>query len=386
MKEKYSSGTDRQGSLSSKKTPPIEYVGFFGSWDAPKYRFYLTFMRICMATIFLGLLYVNVRMIQDNFLWSFILEDEFSLIIMIVIEGMILLTLALLASVSYKFYRHLKREEVEKERASSMIQAHAHRMYVNLIGLKSELWNVFLSMESLLVNGCYTTTKYDAEQRLRLNDELQLLWKMFTRFNRIFSHYYDKDSDPDLNAPSEPGVIPHKPLVERLEILHDGLLEMFESGINLKNELTATDLISTRLTELEALQRRTIQILMSTDDTFRSLMPRLDQVADVEKYAPVIGTGVKACLPVNCLNIDDYLVRTLNSAGIYTIKELQRCYMTELRGIMGEDNAELVRQSLRKFEPYFNIMEERPSYADFEPPVDPFDDVYDEQEANIEDY
>ena len=113
MKEKYSSGTDRQGSISSKKTPPVEYVGFFGSWDAPKYRFYLTFIRICMATIFLGLLYVNVRMIQDNFLWSFILEDEFSLIIMIAIEGMVLLTLALLASVSYKFYRNLKREEAE---------------------------------------------------------------------------------------------------------------------------------------------------------------------------------------------------------------------------------------------------------------------------------
>ena len=82
---------------------------------------------------------------------------------------------------------------------------------------------------------------------------------------------------------------------------------MFESGINIKNELSASDLITTRLTELEALQRRTIQILMSTDDTFRSLMSRLDQVADIGKYAPVIGTEVKACLPVNCLSIDNYL-------------------------------------------------------------------------------
>ena len=385
MKEKYSSGTDRQGSISSKKKPPVEYVGFFGSWDAPKYRFYLTFVRIFMASVFLGLMYVNARMIHDNFLWSFILEDELSLILVISIEGMVLLTLALLASVSYKFYRHLKREDAEKEQVSSMIQTHAHRMYTNLIGLKSELWNVFLNMESLLVNGCYTTKTYDAEPRLRLNDELQMLWKMFTRFNRIFSHYYDKDADPDLNAPSEPGVIPHKPLVERLESLHDGLREMFESGINLKNELTATDLITTRLTELEALQRRTVQILISTDDAFRSLMPRLDQVADVGKYAPVIGTGVKACLPVNCLNIDNSLVRTLNSAGIYTIKELKCCYMTELRAIMGEDNAELVRQSLRNFEPYFNIMDERPSYADLELPVDPFDDLYEEQDVNTED-
>ena len=95
-------------------------------------------------------------------------------------------------------------------------------------------------------------------------------------FGRCSLASIDKDADPDLNAPSEPGVIPHKPLVERLESLHDGLREMFESGINLKNELTATDLITTRLTELEALQRRTVQILISTDDAFRSLMPRLD--------------------------------------------------------------------------------------------------------------
>ena len=52
-----------------------------------------------MATIFLGLLYANVRMIQDSFLWKFILEDDITLIIMIAIEGMVLLTLALLASV-----------------------------------------------------------------------------------------------------------------------------------------------------------------------------------------------------------------------------------------------------------------------------------------------
>ena len=181
-------------------------------------------------------------------------------------------------------------------------------------------------------------------------------------------------------------MIPYKPLVERLESLDDGLREMFESGINIKNELSASDLITTRLTELEALQRRTIQILMSTDDTFRSLMPRLDQVADIGKYAPVIGTGVKACLPVNCLSIDNYLVRQLNSADIYTIQDLKRHYMTDLRRLLGDENAELVRQSLRKFEPYFNIMDERPSYADMEPPVDPFDEIDVEQEANLEDY
>ena len=60
--------------------------------------------------------------------------------------------------------------------------------------------------------------------------------------------------------------------------------------------------------------------------------------------------------------------------------------MTELRAIMGEDNAELVRQSLRNFEPYFNIMEDRPSYADLEPPVDPFDEIDVEQEGNLEDF
>lgn len=388
MKEKYSSGTDRQGSISSKKKPPVAYVGFFGSWDAPKHRFYLTFMRICMATIFLGLLYANVRMIQDSFLWKFILEDDITLIIMIAIEGMVLLTLALLASVSYKFYRNLKREEAEKEHASSMIQTNAHRLYVNLIGLKSELWSQFLNMEFLLVNGCSTHSArpYDPEPRLNFNEDQHRLWKQITRCNRIFGHYYDKEADPDLNAPSEAGVIPYKPLVERLESLDDGLREMFESGINIKNELSASDLITTRLTELEALQRRTIQILMSTDDTFRSLMPRLDQVADIGKYAPVIGTGVKAYLPVNCLSIDNYLVRQLNSADIYTIQDLKRHYMTDLRRLLGDENAELVRQSLRKFEPYFNIMDERPSSADMEPLVDPFDEIDVEQEANLEDY
>jgi hypothetical protein len=115
-------------------------------------------------------------------------------------------------------------------------------------------------------------------------------------------------------------------------------------------------------------------------------MPRLDQVADIGKYAPVIGTGVKACLPVNCLSIDNYLVRQLNSADIYTIQDLKRHYMTDLRRLLGDENAELVRQSLRKFEPYFNIMDERPSSADMEPLVDPFDEIDVEQEANLEDY
>lgn len=66
-------------------------------------------------------------------------------------------------------------------------------------------------------------------------------------------------------------------------------------------------------------------------------MPRLDQVADIGKYAPVIGTGVKACLPVNCLSIDNYLVRQLNSADIYTIQDLKRHYMTDLRRLLGDE-------------------------------------------------
>lgn len=31
-------------------------------------------------------------------------------------------------------------------------------------------------------------------------------------------------------------------------------------------------------------------------------------------------------------------------------------------------------------------MDERPSYADMEPPVDPFEEIDVEQEANVEDY
>ena len=44
----------------------VEYVGFFGSWDSPKYRFFFVFIRILMASIFIGLLYVNASIVCDG--------------------------------------------------------------------------------------------------------------------------------------------------------------------------------------------------------------------------------------------------------------------------------------------------------------------------------
>jgi hypothetical protein len=66
MKQKYTSGTDQQGLMSPPREIPLQYAGFFGSWDSPHYRFFMLFIRVSMAGIFLGLLYINALVIHEG--------------------------------------------------------------------------------------------------------------------------------------------------------------------------------------------------------------------------------------------------------------------------------------------------------------------------------
>lgn len=358
MKEKYSSGTDRQGSLSSKKTPPVQYVGFFGSWDAPKYRFYLTFIRICMASVFLGLLYANVRMIQDNFLWSFILEDEFSLIIMIVIEGMVLLTLGLLASVSYKFYRHLKREEAEAQGAADRLNVHVNHMHLNFRKIKTELWSQLISIENKLVNSATVSTPYktDGTSALRFNDDQYLIWKHLTNLERVFSCSYSIDQDTEVDGYTSSKILSYRPLVNSFDQLELGIKQLLKSGTDIHHEATVSDMICHRLITLDEVNRMALNSINNTEYLLNYVIPKIDSLSDLEGYSSSLKADIESNLSVRTLTADESILQKLCIRGIDTIGSLTHCAYSDIEEWLGVVDAKLLESSLIRMNPRFRFL------------------------------
>lgn len=380
MKEKYSSGTDRQGSTSSKQEPPVQYVGFFGSWDAPKYRFYLTFVRIFMASVFLGLMYVNARMIHDNFLWSFILEDELSLIIVISIEGMVLLTLALLASVSYKFYRHLKKEEAKAKAATDRLNVHVNHMHLNFMKIKTELWSQLISIENKLVNSATISTQYpsDGMPALKFNDDQYVIWKHLTNLERVFGCGYNIAEDTEADGYISNKMLSYRPLVNSFDQLELGIEELLESGTNVHHAATVADMICYRLIKLEENNRQLLQTITNTDNSLNAVLPKINRVADLEVYSSKIRTEIEAKLSIRTLSVNDRIIQKLQNRGIATVGDLTHCSSAELNRWLGCIDAELVETAMARLNPDLQFpwtreeIIDRPMFTDID--LESFDD------------
>lgn len=286
MKQKYTSGTDQQGLMSPPREIPLQYAGFFGSWDSPHYRFFMYFIRVSMASIFLGLLYINALVIRESKLWSLIIGDERYLLIYAVINGITLLTLGLLSIVSYRFYRHMKREEVRLRNRSNRLTAHAQLQLQLFREIKSGLWEQFISIETKLVNSAIMNNPYHSASRygaLNFNSDQNELWCHILGLQRIFGICYKVDEDIEATALGARYMVSYKPLAKCFDELECAINDLVESGIDIHNEQILQDLICKRLVALEGLNRRAIEMIMQTEETLNSLVPKLDSISLVKK-------------------------------------------------------------------------------------------------------
>ena len=106
-----------------------------------------------MASIFIGLLYVNASIVCDEWFRGYVLDDDLHFWFLIIADGLILLMLGLLSSVAYKFYRHLKGEKAYIEDVAYEQNQYSYALYQEFLRLKIELRDQFLNVETQLVNG-----------------------------------------------------------------------------------------------------------------------------------------------------------------------------------------------------------------------------------------
>lgn len=350
----------------------VEYVGFFGSWDSPKYRFFFTFIRIIMAGIFVGLLYVNASIVCDEWFRAYILNNELHLWFLIIADGALLLMLGLLSSVAYKFYRHLKREKAYIEDVSSSISTHSHRLYVHLKEAQTELWYHLVSLENLLVqSACVSHNPSGLESCVKFTDTQFALWKQFIRLERIFGSRCNVEDDPDLNSPSSMGLLPCKPLLVRLEALEDGLRDLFESSINLKDDLTASDIISKRLVQLETLCRSTMQSVISTEASLNDVVSNVTSALNQCHGSRADNISL---MSIRVLNISNRMVYTLNDNCIYTIGDLLSHDSDYYRLFLNAADVDMIVNAVRVIDPFYGCP--KVAKTDYEEPelMEPFDD------------
>jgi hypothetical protein len=167
------------------------------------------------------------------------------------------------------------------------------------------------------------------------------------------------------------GLLPCKPLLTRLEALEDGVRELFESSINLKKDLTATDIISKRLVQLETLCRSTMQSLISTE---ASLNEVVSDVTSALNKCPGTHAGGISRMSIRVLNISNRVVYALNDNYIYTVGHLLSHDTDYYRSFLNSADVDMIINAVRVIDPLYGYpLVAISDYKESEL-VDPFDD------------
>ena len=342
----------------------VEYVGFFGSWDSPKYRFFFVFIRILMASIFIGLLYVNASIVCDEWFRGYVLDDDLHFWFLIIADGLILLMLGLLSSVTYKFYRHLKREKAYIEDVAYEQNQYSYALYQEFLRLKTELREQFLNVETQLVNGSLISSpnSSDKESMLSLSDRHYELWKHVAKMIRVFGYGYDPVEDPEMYESDTKGQMSYRNLVDCFNKVESGIWKMFNYGLDLKDDLTASDRVRSRLAELEGTIRYLAQKVECADASIIEITPALHDIAHSKDYFKTILVEEKFKLSIRVLNLNDSIIDKLIAKGVETVGDLSMKDMYVLRLWFGKSDALAIKEAMMAMDPYFKIIDERPQY------------------------
>lgn len=343
----------------------VEYVGFFGSWDSPKYRSFFTFIRLFMAGIFLGLLYVNASIVCDEWFRAYILNNELHLWFLIIADAALLLMLGLLSSVAYKFYRHLKREEAYISDIAYEQSQYSYALYQELLRLKTELRDQFLNVENQLVNGSLRSSPNPShtESMLSLSDRHYELWKHVAKMIRIFGYGYEPSNDPEMYESDVNGQISYRNLVDCFSKLEGGIWKMYNYGLDLKDDLTASDRLGSRLAELEGTIRMLARKVESADASILEITPALHSIAHSKDYFRTILVEERYKLSIRVLNLSDTIVERLLAKGIETVWDLSMTDMCVLKRWFSKYDILAIQEAMKAIEPYLRADDESSRYV-----------------------
>lgn len=374
---------EKSGKKSSNKTR-IDYVGFFGSWDAPRHNGLLTFIRMIMSLVFLILVFFNGLVYISPYLQLALPEyGSISFYVLLGAEALVLIVLALLSIVSYIFYRDMKKQKCIEDEHDSVLSYMINKVYNDLLQIKGELRAQFLSMETML----YTQIIKGASSILNRKYEssnpegLVHLCNHLSSLTRVMKPEYSKYEDPNLHKFTSPELISYIYLVNRLNDFEKDFKDLrnYRSYIGNRNE--NEQLMAMGLSSLNEQIKALRQSVDLTRKSMNFVGSKFDDFTESKDYIKTMMTEEKFRLSVRVLNIPDSFIYALIKNHINTIGELTRTDMQTLASIslIGQYGAEIIREALRNLDPYFSIMDNQPVYADLQQFEEYPEDISDEE-------
>ena len=253
----------------------------------------------------------------------------------------------------------LKNEDIAYEQ-----NQYSYALYQEFLRLKTELRDQFLNVETQLVNGSLISSpnSSDKESMLSLSDRHYELWKHVAKMIRVFGYGYDPVEDPEMYESDTKGQMSYRNLVDCFNKVESGIWKMFNYGLDLKDDLTASDRVRSRLAELEGTIRYLAQKVECADASIIEITPALHDIAHSKDYFKTILVEEKFKLSIRVLNLNDSIIDKLIAKGVETVGDLSMKDMYVLRLWFGKSDALAIKEAMMAMDPYFKIIDERPQY------------------------